>query len=90
MNQQIINAHAVRLLQAEMTIDSTKVKGEPGTGFETGADGPFNCGNCNFFDGSSCGQSTMMKRSKRPRVKGHRVKVAADDCCEYVDRKGVN
>lgn len=72
-----------------IAIDATKVKGEPGTGYEPPAGkGPFECGNCRYFDGESCRQATMMKVSKLPRAAGGRVKVDAEGCCEYVDRKG--
>lgn len=72
-----------------MTIDAPKVKGEPGTGYEPPAGkGPFECANCRYFDGSSCGQATMMKVSKLPRNAAGRVEVDAHGCCEYVDRKG--
>lgn len=70
-------------------IDSSKVKGEPGTGYEApDGRGPFQCSNCNYFRGGSCGQATMMERSKQPRVDGGRVKVDPAGCCEYVERKG--
>jgi hypothetical protein len=74
-----------------LTIDSSKVKGEPGTGYEPPAGkGPFECGNCHYFrpGNSSCGQETMRKVSKQPRVDGGRVQVEAQGCCEYVERKG--
>ncbi len=70
-------------------IDSSKVKCEPGTGYEPpAARGAFRCGNCTFFrfTDSSCGQSTMVKVSRQPRTEGGRVAVDADGCCEYVAR----
>ena len=78
-----------------LTIDSSRVKGEPGTGYEPPAGkGPFECGNCEYFRAadSSCGQATMMKVSKLVRIDGSyggggRVKVDEHGCCEYVDRK---
>lgn len=71
----------------KLQIDSTKVKGEPGTGFEKRGDkGPFECSSCNYFDGSSCGQETMMKLSKQPKNSKGRPVVSSSDCCEYVDR----
>lgn len=69
-------------------IDSSHVKGESGTGYEGPEGGTFACHNCEYFKAGSCGQSTMMKVSKLPRVDGGRVKVAPDGCCEYVDRIG--
>lgn len=72
-------------------IDSSKVKGEPGTGYEAAeGKGPFQCGNCHYFRPSeaSCGQATMVQVSKLPRTTGGRVQVEAAGCCEYVERKG--
>lgn len=70
-------------------IDSVHVQGEPGTGFEKrGNKGPFECGNCEYFDGQSCGQKTMMERSRQPKLPSGRIRVDADDCCEYVERRG--
>lgn len=72
-----------------IAIDATKVKGEPGTGYEPGAGkGPFECGNCRFFRQGSCGQPTMMKVSRQPRGEDGRVEVDEHGCCEYVNRKG--
>ena len=71
-----------------MQIDSSHVKGEPGTGYEGPDGGVFACRNCEYFKNGSCGQVTMMKVSKLPRVDGSRVKVSPDGCCEYVDRIG--
>lgn len=72
-----------------LQIDSSKVHGEPGTGYEPPeGKGPFQCSNCHYFDGASCGQSTMMKVSRQPKVEGGRVKVDPAGCCEYVERKG--
>jgi hypothetical protein len=72
----------VNVVQAE-------IRGESGTGFEKGASkGPFECGNCRYFDGDSCGQKTMMARSKQPNLASGRILVDSDDCCEYVDRMG--
>lgn len=74
-----------------LQIDSSKVHGEPGTGYEPPAGkGPFECGNCEYFrpGESSCGQETMRKVSKQPRLGDGRVKVDAHGCCEYVERKG--
>ena len=68
-------------------IDSSKVKGEPGTGYEpSNGKGPFACHNCEFFRDGSCGQETMIKISKLPRTAGGRVQVDPLGCCEYVDR----
>lgn len=70
-------------------IDQKAIKGEPGTGFEKrGNLGPFECGNCEYFDGKSCGQKDMMEHSKEPRTKNGRVIVGEADCCEYLDRVG--
>ena len=72
-------------------IDQSKVLGEPGTGYEGPKGlGEFECENCRFFDplSSTCGQSTMKAKSKRPRTKNGRVKVDPEGCCEYVDRIG--
>lgn len=70
-------------------INEAEIQGEPGTGFEKrGGKGPFECGNCEYFDGSSCGQDDMMKLSKQPRTESGRVQVSTGDCCEYVERRG--
>ena len=70
-------------------INSSNVKGEPWTGFEKAGDkGDFECGNCRWYADDSCGQADMMKHSSQPRLKNGRVKVADEDCCEYVDRVG--
>lgn len=70
-------------------LDVKAIKGEANTGFEKRGDkGPFECGNCEYFDGKSCGQKDMMKFSQQPRVAGNRVQVAAEDCCEFIERKG--
>lgn len=80
---------SARKVLSRLEIDSAHVKGEPGTGFEKAGDlGEFECGNCRFFDGKSCGQIDMMQRSKQPRLPNGRVKVDEEDCCEYVDRVG--
>lgn len=72
-----------------LTINSSQVKGEPGTGFEKADDkGPFECGNCHYMQSGHCHQSTMMKVSKQPKDSAGRVKVGEHDCCEYVDRVG--
>lgn len=74
---------------AVVAIDSTKVKGEPGTGYEPpNGKGPFKCGNCHYFKDGSCGQETMMQLSKQPRTDGNRVQVDPEGCCEYVERVG--
>ena len=72
-------------------IDAAEVHGEPGTGYEDPGDlGEFECENCEYFDrkSSSCGQKTMMKKSRRPRLPNGRVKVNPEGCCEYVERVG--
>ena len=70
-------------------INSKSVKGEPGTGFEEGGDmGPFECGNCHYFDKDHCEQADMKKLSKQPRNAQGYPMVDGDDCCEYVSRVG--
>lgn len=71
-------------------LNEKAIKGEKYTGFEKAGDlGEFECGNCRYFDGESCGQQDMMEYSKQPRVKGsRRVRVDAEDCCEYISRVG--
>lgn len=71
-------------------INSKAVKGEEGTGFEErGELGLFECGNCEYFNGSDvCNQEDMMKVSKRARHEDGTVVVGPLDCCEYVDRTG--
>jgi hypothetical protein len=71
----------------------TQYEGEDGTGFEkAGSLGPFNCGNCKHFstdkDSGTCNQPEMMKLSKQPRSDDGKVLVAAEDCCEFVERAG--
>jgi hypothetical protein len=71
-------------------IDSSKVKGEPGTGYEPpDGRGPFQCSNCHYFQkvDSSCGQVTMRKVSKLRRTADGFVMVDPAGCCEYVERK---
>ena len=70
-------------------INAFAIKGEKGTGFEKrGKKGPFECGNCEYFKDDSCGQKDMMSKSKEPKLPNGRIKVAAEDCCEYVERVG--
>jgi hypothetical protein len=70
-------------------INQFAIKGEPGTGFEKrGKKGPFECGNCEYFKDGSCGQKDMMAKSKEPKLPNGRIKVAAEDCCEYIEREG--
>lgn len=72
-------------------IDEKAIKGEKNTGFEKrGRLGPFECGNCSYFDErtSSCGEENMMKYSQQPKLRNGRILLAAEDCCEYVDRIG--
>ena len=79
------------LAQRAGIVDQSKIHGEPGTGYEGPKGlGEFECGNCRYFDpaSSSCGQSTMKAKSKRPRLKNGRVEVDAEGCCEYVERIG--
>lgn len=70
-------------------INSSEVKGEPGTGYEARGDkGPFQCSNCEYFDAASksCGQQTMMSKSKQLKLENGRIKVDPEGCCEYQDR----
>jgi hypothetical protein len=71
-------------------INQSAIKGEPGTGFEKRAGkGPFECGNCGYFkNGDACTQKDMKAKSKQPRHKNGDVIVAADDCCEFIERIG--
>jgi hypothetical protein len=72
-------------------INESAIKGEAGTGFEKAADlGEFECGNCEYFDATAgaCDQDDMKEKSKQPRLSDGRVMVAAEDCCEYVERLG--
>jgi hypothetical protein len=72
-----------------LTINSSQVKGEPGTGFEKAdGKGPFECGNCSFMRAGHCHQPTMMAVSKQPKDKAGHPAVGEHDCCEYVDRVG--
>jgi hypothetical protein len=74
----------------ERLIDQSAIKGEEGTGFEKRANkGPFECGNCEYFDSinGACEQSDMMKKSKQPRLSDGRPSVAWDDCCEFLSRQ---
>jgi hypothetical protein len=78
-------------LSARTGVIQSQIQGEPGTGFEkVGKLGKFECGNCFFYKDDSCGQQTMMARSKQPKLPNGRVKVADTDCCEYVKRMGRN
>jgi hypothetical protein len=69
-------------------INQSAIKGETGTGYESGALGRFACSNCEFYSGGTCGQPIMMKLSGQARAADGRVRVDPDGCCEYVDRKG--
>lgn len=69
-------------------INPKAVSGEKGTGYQDGKHGPFECGNCKFYDGKSCGQSDMVSKSTQPKVKGGRIKVHEQDHCAYFDGKG--
>jgi len=66
------------------------IHGEASTGYEDGQLGEFECENCSFFDAdsSSCGQPTMMAKSKQPKLDSGRVEVDPEGCCEFVDRIG--
>jgi len=69
-------------------VTQSAIKGEQFTGFEKRAGkGPFECGNCTYFkNGDACTQKIMKERSKEPRHRNGDVKVAAEDCCEYIER----
>lgn len=72
-------------------VDEKAIKGERHTGFEKrGRLGAFECGNCSYFDerSSSCHEENMMKYSKQPKLRDGTILLAADDCCEYIDRIG--
>ena len=68
------------------TVNTHSIKGEPGTGYESGKNGPFRCSNCEYFRNDSCGQKDMLEKSKQPRTSEGRVQVDPDGCCEYIDR----
>lgn len=68
-------------------VDQSHIKGEPGTGYESGKKGPFRCDNCNHFNKGYCNQKIMTKISKLPKNKDGNVKVDPAGCCEYVERK---
>lgn len=69
-----------------ISINAAEVRGENYTGYEPpNGKGPFECGNCHYFNAGTCGQKTM--KSTLPKAKDGRVKVEAKGCCEYVDRK---
>lgn len=63
------------------------IKGEPGTGYESGDRGPFACHNCQHFAGGYCNQAEMKKLSKLPRNGKGNVKVDPKGCCEYIQRR---
>lgn len=64
------------------------IRGEKGTGFsKRGSKGPFECGNCGYFENGLCHQKDMMRMSKQPKRNGY-PEVGKNDCCEYVERKG--
>lgn len=72
-------------------VRQSAIKGEPGTGYESPeGKGPFECGNCEYFDvsDSGCDQKDMKAKSKRKRLPDGRVLVEEEGCCEYVDRVG--
>lgn len=70
-------------------VDQDEINGEPGTGYEDPeGKGLFECQNCEYYEAGSCGQETMMEKSKRPKTTEGRVKVSATGCCEYISRIG--
>ncbi len=69
-------------------INQGQIRGEKGTGFEKRGDrGPFECGNCTFFDKGYCTQETMKKLSQQPKNKEGYPEVKSVDCCEYIARR---
>ena len=77
------------VLEAKPVLNLKAIRGEPGTGFEkAGRLGEFECGNCRYFRDGGCSQKDMKKNSKQPRLPDGRVKVDAEDCCEFVARVG--
>lgn len=82
------NRNAESQKPASDTVNTHAIMGEPGTGYETGVNGPFRCSNCEYFRSSnkSCGQKDMLEKSKQPRTSDGRVEVDPDGCCEYVER----
>lgn len=77
-------------LASRAGVKQSQVRGEPGTGYENGKLGEFECENCSWFSSSdsSCGQATMVRISKQPRLPSGRVKVDPEGCCSYVHRIG--
>lgn len=71
-----------------MEIKQAEVQGEIGTGYEGPQKGLFQCSNCEYFRAGSCGQPTMMERSKLPKTENGRPIVSPEGCCEYIHRKG--
>lgn len=72
-------------------VNPSAIKGEAGTGFEKrGQKGPFECGNCEYFDhaAGACDQWDMKTKSQQPKLEDGRISVAFDDCCEYIERRG--
>ena len=71
-----------------MPVDQTEILGESGTRFEKyDRKGPFECGNCHYFEKGVCHQKIMIAKAKQPKGDGG-VRVEPRDCCEYVDRMG--
>jgi hypothetical protein len=68
-------------------VDQSAIKGEAGTGYESGSKGPFRCDNCEYFYAGACSQMIMCKMSRLSRDAGGMVKVDPAGCCEYIDRK---
>lgn len=59
------------------------IQGEPVTGYAPPENGPFRCGNCEYFSHGACGQSVMRASSKRPKTADGFVKVDTNGCCTY-------
>lgn len=78
----------LEIVEASKTpvVDQSHIKGEKGTGYESGKGGPFRCDNCNYFNKGFCNQKIMVQLSKQPR-QGNKVWVDPAGCCEYVERK---
>ena len=68
-------------------VHSNSPVGESVTGFATGKNGEFCCGNCVHMAGSYCTHPVMISDSKQPKTRAG-VVVDHDDCCTFVRRPG--
>jgi hypothetical protein len=67
-----------------MDTEQSKIQGEKFTGYEPPAGrGLFQCQNCEYFRNRSCGQDTMMEKSKLPKTENGRVVVEPEACCSF-------